>query len=62
MYRCTTTACIMYRILDVTEFRTIFLESVHKYVNLIILFIANFINFNLLNFVQLRACVWAALP
>ena len=62
MYRCTTAAYIMYRILGGIEFRTIFLESVHQYVNAIIPFIANFINFNLLNSVQLRACAWVALP
>ena len=39
MYHCTTAAYIMYRILDGIEFRTIFLESVHKYVNVIIAFI-----------------------
>ena len=55
MYHCTTTACVMYRILDGIEFRTIFLESAHKYVNVIIPFIANFIDFNLLNSLQLRA-------
>ena len=43
----------MNRILNDIELRTSFLESVHKYVNVIITFIANFINFNLLNSVQL---------